>query len=54
MPEKDTELTREELDEANGEALPDREVMSLLELNPGAPKVPHYVVPIDDPRPDDT
>jgi len=51
---RQTELTREELDQLEGEALPDREVMSLLELNPGVPKAPPDVVPIDDPHPDDT
>lgn len=52
MPKSETELTREELEALSGEPLPEREVMSLLELNPGAPKVPHEVIPIDDPHPD--
>lgn len=52
MPKQDTALTRAELEALECEPLADREVMSLLELNPGAPKVPHQIVPIDDPQPD--
>lgn len=54
MSKQETELTRDEIDALGGEPLPGREVMSLLELSPGAPKVPHEIVPIDDPNPDDT
>ena len=49
MPKQETELTREELEALEGEPLPDREVMSLLELNPGAPKVPTEIIPLDPP-----
>jgi hypothetical protein len=45
--EREPELTREELEEQNGEELPDREVMSLI--NPGADglatKVPFEPLP---------
>jgi len=51
---KQTELTPEELEQLEGETLPGREVMSLVELNPGMPKAPPEVIPIDDPHPDDT
>jgi hypothetical protein len=33
--EQQDELTPDELDEENGEALPDREVMSTIDFSPG-------------------
>jgi hypothetical protein len=40
--EHQDELTEEELEETNGEPLPDREVMSTVE--PPAPFMPHPVI----------
>jgi hypothetical protein len=54
MTEQDTKLTREELDEQNGEQLPPREVMSVIDPDPGQLGVPPSsdgTIPIDDPRP---
>jgi hypothetical protein len=57
MTEQDTELTREELEKQDGEQLPPREVMSLIDPDPsqlGALPDPYGdgTIPIDDPRPD--
>jgi hypothetical protein len=46
------ELTEEELDAANGEPLPDREVMSMIDFSPGPPPLdpdPGYTLPIEPP-----
>jgi hypothetical protein len=48
--ERQDELTEEELEQANGEALPDREVMSTIDFNPGPPPLdPAYTLPIEPP-----
>jgi hypothetical protein len=39
------ELTPEELEQQNGEELPDREVMSTMDFNPGPP--PIDVLPVE-------
>jgi hypothetical protein len=46
--EQQDELTPEELDEENGEALPDREVMSTIDFNPGPPSL-DATLPIEPP-----
>jgi hypothetical protein len=55
MPDEDRELTREELEDENGEPLPRREVMSTIDpetgLFVGMPIKPE-VIPIDDPHPE--
>jgi hypothetical protein len=56
MTEQDTGLTREELEEQNGEQLPPREVMSVIDPDPSQLAVPlppssDGTIPIDDPRP---
>ena len=44
--ERQDELTEEELEQANGEPLPDREVMSTIDFNPGPPPLdPTYTPP---------
>jgi hypothetical protein len=35
--EQQEELTPDELEEQNGEPLPDREAMSMIDFSPGAP-----------------
>jgi len=57
MAEQDTGLTREELEQQNGEQLPPREVMSVIDPDPTQLSVPpdkfgDQIIPIDDPRPD--
>ena len=50
--ERQDELTEEELEQANGEPLPDREVMSTIDFNPGPPPLdpdPGYTLPIEPP-----
>jgi hypothetical protein len=46
------ELSEEELERENGEPLPDREVMSTIDFNPGPPPLdpdPGYTLPIEPP-----
>jgi hypothetical protein len=46
------ELTQEELEEHEGEPLPDREVMSRVDFNPGPPALdpdPGHTLPIEPP-----
>lgn len=53
MPEEPTreqDLTDEELDAQNGEELPDREAMSIVDLGPDVGLTP---VPLPDETPDD-
>jgi hypothetical protein len=45
MTEKDTELTRDELEEQDGEQLPPREVMSIID--PG--DLGFYTLPVEPP-----
>ncbi len=48
--EHQDELTPEELEEQDGEPLPDREVMSTIDFNPGPPPLdadPGYTNPIE-------
>jgi hypothetical protein len=48
--EQHDELTEEELEAQAGEALPDREVMSTIDFNPGPPPldpVGGYTLPIE-------
>jgi len=57
MSEENKELTREELERQNGEHLPPREVMSVIDPDPTQLSVPpdkfgDQIIPIDDPRPD--
>jgi hypothetical protein len=52
--EHQEELTPEELEEENGEMLPDREVMSRIDFNPGPPQLDPdpgsgYTLPIEPP-----
>jgi hypothetical protein len=47
--EQQDELTPEELDKENGEPLPDREVMSTIDFNPGPPPLDGYTIPIEPP-----
>jgi hypothetical protein len=50
MTEQDKELTREELEQQDGEQLPQREVMSVIDLDPSQLTVPPYkdeIIPID-------
>jgi len=55
MSEQDKKLTRDELEAQDGERLPDREVMSTIDLNPGMIRMPEDATLIlDDPRPDST
>jgi hypothetical protein len=56
MGEQKPELTREELEAQEGAALPEREVMSMIDLDPGLISIPKdpTIVPVDDPRPDST
>jgi hypothetical protein len=54
--EKPEELTEQELEETNGEPLPEREVMSLMQplpdpVFPIESDPPKGVVPLDDPPP---
>jgi hypothetical protein len=45
------ELTEEELERENGEPLPDREVMSTIDFNPGPMPLtdPGYTLPVEPP-----
>jgi hypothetical protein len=55
MTEQDTELTREELEQQNGEPLPPREVMSVIDPDPSQLTVPPWkddLIKLDDPRPE--
>jgi hypothetical protein len=51
--EQQNELEPEELEGQQGEALPDREVMSMIDFNPGplAPD-PTYTSPVEPPAPE--
>ena len=46
--EQQDELTEEELERENGEPLPDREVMSTIDFNPGPPPL-DPTIPYDPP-----
>jgi hypothetical protein len=54
MSDQDEKLTRDELEEQDGEPLPAREVMSTINLEPGLISIPTdpTIIPLDDPRPD--
>lgn len=56
MPEQEDELTREELEDQDGEELPRREVMSTIDPETGLIGVPFkpVVIPIDDPYPNES
>jgi hypothetical protein len=51
MPEDDRELTREELEDENGEPLPPREVMSIVD--PGEVGGGFYTLPVEPPDSND-
>jgi hypothetical protein len=51
MSEKEQGLTREELEAQEGEPLPAREVMSIVELDPNVISIPEDpTMPVDDDR----
>ena len=56
MSDEQNELTREELEDQDGEHLPPREVMSTIDPESVLLDIPvkHYEVSIDDPRPSET
>jgi hypothetical protein len=54
MAEQDRGLSREELEQTEGEPLPAREVMSIVTAKPGVIPIPtDPTLPPDDPNPND-